>query len=66
MVLNALEQSRHATSAALYLLDKLGTAFDLASSFGAEIPSASSSPPRGRCSIRPSKGPVVLDKWRAR
>src|SRR5690242_16113260 len=30
VVLTALEKSRHVTSAALYLLDKVGTAFDLA------------------------------------
>jgi len=35
VVLTAVERSRHATSAALYLLDKGGTAFDLAAGFGA-------------------------------
>jgi two-component system sensor histidine kinase HydH len=38
VVLTALEGSRHATSAALYLLDKTGTALDLAGGFGAEVP----------------------------
>jgi signal transduction histidine kinase len=38
VVITAVERSRHATSAALYLLDKGGTAFDLAAHFGAEVP----------------------------
>src|SRR5882672_1977068 len=38
VVAAALEKSRHATSGALYLLDKMGTAFDLASGFGGDVP----------------------------
>jgi two-component system, NtrC family, sensor histidine kinase HydH len=38
VVLTALERSRHATSAALYLVDRAGNGLDLAGNFGAEAP----------------------------
>ena len=62
VVLTALEKSRHVTSAALYLLDKVGTAFDLAGGLGPEVPQRIE-----LASARPlldlaSRGPVVLEE----
>ena len=62
VVLTALEKSRHVTSAALYLLDKVGTAFDLAGGLGPDVPQRIE-----LASARPlldlaSRGPVVLEE----
>jgi signal transduction histidine kinase len=62
VVLTALEKSRHVTSAALYLLDKVGTAFDLAGGLGPEVPQRIE-----LASARPlldlaARGPVVLEE----
>jgi signal transduction histidine kinase len=62
VVLTALEKSRHVTSAALYLLDKVGTALDLAGGLGSEVPARIE-----LASARPlldlaARGPVVLEE----
>jgi two-component system, NtrC family, sensor histidine kinase HydH len=62
VVLTALEKSRHVTSAALYLLDKVGTAFDLAGGLGPDVPQRIE-----LASARPlldlaTRGPVVLEE----
>src|SRR5262252_9280594 len=58
VILTALERSRHATSGALYLLDKTGSAFDLAAGFGAEVPARIELATARALLERLSKGPV--------
>jgi len=62
VVTAALEKSRHATSAALYLLDKMGTAFDLAAGFGATVPQRIELATARALLDRASAGPVVLEE----
>ncbi|HKQ67907.1 MAG TPA: ATP-binding protein [Polyangiaceae bacterium] len=62
VVLTALEKSRHATSAALYLLDKTGTAFDLAAGLGAEVPARIELATARPLLDQAGKGPVILEE----
>jgi signal transduction histidine kinase len=62
VVLTALERSHHATSAALYLLDKTGTALDLAGGFGAEVPARIELATARGLLDQAAKGPVVLEE----
>jgi two-component system sensor histidine kinase HydH len=62
VVTAALEKSRHATSAALYLLDKMGTAFDLAAGFGAAVPQRIELATARALLDRARSGPVVLEE----
>jgi signal transduction histidine kinase len=62
VVLTALERSRHATSAALYLLDKTGVALDLAGGFGAEVPARIELATARGLLDKAVKGPVVLEE----
>jgi two-component system sensor histidine kinase HydH len=62
VVLTALERSRHATSGALYLLDKTGTAFDLAAGYGAEVPVRIELATARALLDRLGAGPVVLEE----
>jgi signal transduction histidine kinase len=62
VVLTALERSRHATSAALYLLDKTGAALDLAGSFGPEMPARIELATARGLLDQATKGPVVLEE----
>ncbi len=63
VVITAIEKSRHATSAALYLLDKTGTAFDLAAGFGAEVPARIELATARPLLDRVSKGSVILEEF---
>jgi two-component system, NtrC family, sensor histidine kinase HydH len=62
VVLTAVERSRHATSAALYLLDKGGSAFDLAAGFGAEVPSRIELATAKPLLDHAIQGPVILEQ----
>jgi signal transduction histidine kinase len=62
VVLTAVEKSRHATSAAFYLLDKGGTAFDLAAGFGAEVPARIELATARSLLDQAVKGPVILEQ----
>jgi signal transduction histidine kinase len=62
IVTTALEKSRHATSAALYLLDKMGTAFDLAAGLGAEVPLRIELATARPLLDRANGGPVILEE----
>jgi two-component system sensor histidine kinase HydH len=62
VVTAALEKSRHATSAALYLLDKMGTAFDLAAGVGAEVPQRIELASARPLLDRANSGPVILEE----
>jgi signal transduction histidine kinase len=62
VVLTAVERSRHATSAALYLLDKGGTGFDLAAGFGAEVPARIELATARSLLDYAIKGPVILEQ----
>jgi signal transduction histidine kinase len=62
IVTTALEKSRHATSAALYLLDKMGTAFDLAAGLGAEVPLRIELATARPLLDRANRGPVILEE----
>jgi signal transduction histidine kinase len=62
IVTTALEKSRHATSAALYLLDKMGTAFDLAAGLGAEVPLRIELATARPLLDRANNGPVILEE----
>ena len=62
VVMTALERSRHVTSAALYLLDKTGVAFDLAAGFGAEGPQRIELATARTLLDAVSRGPVVLEE----
>jgi hypothetical protein len=62
VVTTALEKSRHATSAALYLLDKMGTAFDLAAGVGAEVPLRIELATARPLLDRANGGPVILEE----
>src|SRR6185369_6668788 len=62
VVLTALEKSRHATSAALYLLDKMGTAFDLAAGLGAEVPQRIELATARPLLDRANNDPVILEE----
>jgi len=62
VVMAALEKSRHATSAALYLLDKTGAAFDLAAGFGAEVPQRIELASARPLLDRANGGPVILEE----
>jgi signal transduction histidine kinase len=62
VVTTALEKSRHATSAALYLLDKMGTAFDLAAGLGAEVPLRIELATARPLLDRANGGPVILEE----
>jgi two-component system sensor histidine kinase HydH len=63
VVLTALEGSRHATSAALYLLDRTGTGLDLAGGFGADVPPRIElATARGLLDQATKSAPVVLEE----
>jgi two-component system sensor histidine kinase HydH len=62
VVLTAVERSRHATSAALYLLDKGGTAFDLAAGFGAAVPTRIELATARPLLDYAIQGPVILEQ----
>ncbi len=62
VVLTALERSRHATSAGLYLLDRTGSGFDLAGSFGAELPQRIELASARALIDRLARGSVIVDE----
>jgi signal transduction histidine kinase len=60
--MTALEKSRHATSAALYLLDKMGTAFDVVGGVGAEVPVRIELASARPLLDRANGGPVIIEE----